>query len=261
MKKFPRVIGTSSSIINTPLKMIYRLITKGKIDTVDCLTAEVVKTAENALRDVKIAFSNEVALLCEEINSDVWKVRELVNNRTGQNDMLMPGLGVGGHCLPKDPWLLLSSTKHLKTKLIREARNTNDYMPMHTAKLIKDMFIKNKVNPKKAKVVVLGYSYIENCEDTRNSPSVDLINILKKTGTGKVLVHDPNVAAFNNNLYELARSSHCIVLTVKHNQFKNLDLKKLKKVMKTPLIFDCKNFLKKEKCQDLDFKYYALGAL
>ena len=78
------------------------------LDPTDCITAELVKTAENAYRDVNIAFANEVALICEAVGGDVWKVRELVNKSPGRN-MHLPGAGVGGHCIPKDPWLLIAN--------------------------------------------------------------------------------------------------------------------------------------------------------
>ncbi len=261
LSKFPRVLGTSSSKINSLVKSVYKLITRGQIDVVDIVTAEIVKTAENALRDVKIAFSNEVSLICDQLGTNIWDVVDLVNRRYGYAEMLQPGIGVGGHCLPKDPWLLISPTKHLKTKIIKEARSTNSYMSLYTAKLIKDSLKKNGVKYKNAKVLILGYSYIENCEDTRNSSSIDLIDNLKKVGVRKISVHDPLVSGFNNDPYTEAQSADCLVLAVKHNQFKNLDLKKFKKVVRTPVIFDCKNFFEKEKCQDLGFNYYALGAL
>src|SRR3989344_1258156 len=261
LDEFPRIIGTSSNSINSLVQSVYKLITKGEIDVVDIVTAEIVKTAENALRDVKIAFSNEICQICDELGSNAWQVTELVNKRYGYDEMLQPGIGVGGHCLPKDPWLLLSQTKHLKSSLIKEARRANSYMPLYTAKLIKEKLMKNGIKYKNAKVLILGYSYIENCEDTRNSPSIDLIKNLKKTGLNKISVHDPNVSEYNDDLYEKAKGADCLILAVKHDLFKNLNLLRIKKIMRTPLIFDCKNFFGKEKCQNLGFIYHALGAL
>ena len=261
MREFPRVIGVTSPKAVLAVRAIYELITKGEISIVDCLTAEIVKTTENALRDVKIAFANEVALICESLGADVWKVRELVNKRGLTDNMLVPGLGVGGHCLPKDSWLLVFSSKTRNIKIMPSARKINSYMPKHVSDLVLKEIKNKKINPKKAKVLILGYSYIENCEDTRNSPSIDLIDNLKKVGVSKISVHDPFINEFNNDPYKKAQSVDCLVLAVKHNQFKDLDLKKFKKVMRTPVIFDCKNFFEKEKCQDLGFDYHALGAL
>ena len=80
------------------------------LDTADWITAELVKTVENTYRDVQIAFANETAMICEALGADVWRVRELVRKSPGR-EMLLPGAGVGGHCIPKDPWLLASSVK------------------------------------------------------------------------------------------------------------------------------------------------------
>ena len=88
--------------------MFYRHIVHAGLDPVDCVTAEIVKTAENAYRDVQIAFANEVALICEDMGANVWQVRELVN-KSPYRAMHLPGAGVGGHCIPKDPWLLIAN--------------------------------------------------------------------------------------------------------------------------------------------------------
>lgn len=260
LTEFPRVLGTSSSKINSQVRSIYKLITKGEIDVVDIVTAEIVKTTENALRDVKISFSNEVSQICNQLGVNIWEVVKLINKRYGYAEMLQPGIGVGGHCLPKDSWFLLSSIKKSKTSVIAQARNINNFMPLYTARLIKEKLKKNGIDLKSAKVLILGYSYIENCEDTRNSPSINLIYNLNKLGINKIAIHDPYVNEYNNDLYEKAKKTDCLVLAVKHDQFKNLNMPKLAKVMRTPIIVDAKSFLAKAKCQDLGFIYYALGA-
>lgn len=260
LTEFPRVVGTSNSKINSQVQSIYKLITKGEVDVVDIVTAEIVKTTENALRDVKISFSNEVSLICDQLGANIWEVVKLINKRYGYAEMLQPGIGVGGHCLPKDSWLLLSPIKKSKTSVIAQARNINNFMPLYTARLIKGKLKKNGIDLKSAKVLILGYSYIENCEDTRNSPSINLIYHLNKLGINKIVIHDPYVKEYNNNLYEKAKKTDCLVLAVKHNQFKNLDMRKLAKAMRTLIIFDAKNFLAKAKCQNSGFIYYALGA-
>ena len=260
MKLFPRVIGVSNAQIGIILKEMYKLITKGTIDITDILTAEIVKTVENALRDVKIAFSNEIALICERLNADIWKVRDLVNRRTGIEDMLMPGTGVGGHCLPKDPWLLVSSVNVSKQLIIPTARQINSKMPRYVAKIIKSRLLSLGIKAARAKVLILGYSYIENCDDTRNSPSIALIQQLKKIGFKKVLIHDPYAEQYNKDLYKLAHKVDCVVLVVKHDQYKNIDFSRLRKVLAQPLIIDTKNFFSRSKCEGLGLIYHSLGA-
>ena len=256
---FPRVLGTSSTKINNLVISIYKLITKGEVDAVDIVTAEIVKTTENALRDVKIAFANEISKICDSLGSSAWEVARLINKRYGYTEMLQPGIGVGGHCLPKDPWLLLSSNNHTKNSLIAQARRVNDSMPAYCAKRIAKILRESSV--KNPKVLILGYSYIENCEDTRNSPSQSLVDNFKKQGVKKIAIHDPYIEECSGDLYKKAKGADCLVLAVKHDQFKNLNLLKIKKIMRTPVIFDCKNFFGKEKCQNLSFIYHAIGAL
>ena len=96
-----RVCGGDTPDVAAAMIALYGHIVEADLDPADCVTAELVKTAENAYRDVNIAFANEVALICEAIGGDVWKVRELVNKSPGRT-MLLPGAGVGGHCIPKD---------------------------------------------------------------------------------------------------------------------------------------------------------------
>src|SRR5207253_5073318 len=100
-----RVCGGGSAETAEAMIALYRQVVHADLDATDTLTAEIVKTAENAYRDVQIAFANEVALICEASGADVWRVRELVN-KTPNRNMHLPGAGVGGHCIPKDPWLL-----------------------------------------------------------------------------------------------------------------------------------------------------------
>jgi UDP-N-acetyl-D-mannosaminuronic acid dehydrogenase len=106
MRSISRVCGADSMDTGIVIRDLYKQIVEADVEIVDCVTAELVKTAENTYRDVNIAFANELALICEAAGGDVWKVRELVNKVPGRN-VLLPGAGVGGHCLPKDPWLLV----------------------------------------------------------------------------------------------------------------------------------------------------------
>ena len=133
--------------------------------TTTLVTAELVKTSENALRDVNIAFANEVARICEIQGANVWEVRELVN-KSPERNMLLPGPGVGGHCIPKDPWLLLSGLdENFKTGLISKARQINDDMPNHVLEQILLSLTEFRDSDRKGVVTVLGMSYLENSDD------------------------------------------------------------------------------------------------
>lgn len=253
----PRVIGVSSNTIIPKLKYLYKKITSGEIDFTDLTTAETVKTVENTFRDVNIAFANQIALACEELGVNVWKVRELVNKSPFHN-LHKPGTGVGGHCIPKDPWLLLSSVGTEQLSIVKEARDTNDSMPAHLFELVKLAFKQKKIDQKKAKVCVLGYSYVEDTDDVRNSPSQMLLDLFK-LGKIKYTVHDPNVDRYNKELLSKIKDSDCIVLAVGHKEYKNLRLKNLAKLVNKKVLIDGRNFFDKQIAEKYGFIYKGIG--
>lgn len=253
----PRTIGLSSPSIEKPLKYIYSKITVGELDFVDLTTAETVKTVENTYRDVNIAFANEVALACEELGVNVWKVVELVN-KDPLKSMLMPGAGVGGHCIPKDPWLLASSVGKNNFKIVKSARKINDSMPNHVFYLISEALKQKNIDIKKCKISVLGYSYLENSDDVRNSPTQKLLNKLNKYKINHV-VHDPHVKNMNTDITDLLKNSDCLVIMSAHEDYKKLNLKNTSRLMKTKIIIDGRNFFNKEIVTKLGFLYKGIG--
>jgi UDP-N-acetyl-D-mannosaminuronic acid dehydrogenase len=202
------------------------------------VTAELVKTVENAYRDVQIAFANEVALICEAVGGDVWKVRELVN-KTPYRNMHLPGAGVGGHCIPKDPWLLAYGAKDqgVPLQLIPAARAVNNGMPLHMAELVQKALASVGCDIAGARVLVLGYAYLEDSDDTRNSPSETLVARLKYL-SAQVVIHDPYVLEYQGDVYEAAQGCDAAVIMVRHSQYLELDYQRLKDVMRIPLIVD-----------------------
>lgn len=252
-----RVIGISDKKIQPTLKEVYSQITSGEIDVTDLTTAETVKTVENSFRDVNIAFANQIALACEELGVNVWQIRELVNKSPFHN-MHKPGPGVGGHCIPKDPWLLSSSVKNGQLSIIKESRKTNDLMPKHLYDLIKLAFKQKKIDIKKAKLCVLGYSYIEDTDDVRNSPTQTLLDLLKLDKI-KYTVHDSNVDRYKKNLLGKIKNSDCIVLAVGHKEYKTLNLKKLEKLINKKILIDGKNFFDKKVAEKYGFIYKGIG--
>jgi len=216
---------------------LYRHIVQADLDPVDGLTAELVKTMENAYRDVQIAFANELALICEQVGADVWQVRQLVNKSPGRN-VLLPGAGVGGHCIPKDPWLLAYGVSDMvMAKLISAAREINDYMPLHMAELTVDALEEAGQEIKDARVAVLGYAYLENSDDTRNSPSEGLVARLRELGA-EVVVHDPWVPDYQGDLKERAQGCDAVVVMVRHDEYRQLDWDSLKALLRHPVVVD-----------------------
>src|SRR5438132_10193499 len=135
LTELPRIVGANEPVALRKALAFYGRFVNAEIHSTDWTTAEVVKTAENAYWDVQLAFANEVALISEELGVDAYRVRELVNTCPFRM-MLIPGAGVGGHCIPKDPWLLISPAVQTKPELIPTARSVNDYMPKRMARLV-----------------------------------------------------------------------------------------------------------------------------
>ena len=188
------------------------------------------KLAENAFRDVEIAYANELAKVCESLSVDVREVIELANLHP-RVDILNPGLGVGGYCLPKDGWILVESVRQFDGVLIPAARQVNDSMPAHVSKRIRDIVLDLSL---KSTVGVLGVSYKPNVSDTRNSPSMELINLLWSTGI-EVIVYDPLVEQKVGDrkvesIDEILQSCDIVVLGAAHdvllNELQEKDLSK-----------------------------------
>lgn len=263
IENLPRVCGGINEETRKKMIELYSPIVKAELYPTDCLTAEVVKTAENAYRDVEIAFANEVALICEKLGIDAYEVRELVNKSPYRN-MHFPGAGVGGHCLPKDSLLLSYGVKGILTpKLMLLARELNDHMPLHTATLLLETFKDMKINPKNKSIAVCGFAYLENSDDTRNTPSLGVIDELKKNGI-EVKVHDPFVKSYqdidiNKDFYKSIEGADGIIFVTAHNQYKNLNLDKIKETMKTPIIIDGRNLFDKTEMINKGFMYKGVG--
>lgn len=238
LRSVHRVVGGMTPETAQAMIALYRHVVQADLDPTDCITAELVKTTENAYRDVQIAFANEVALICEAVGGDVWKVRELVN-KSPFRQMHLPGAGVGGHCIPKDPWLLVNDArkKDIPLRVIPAARLVNDTMPLHIADLCREALQTVGRDIHNAKILVLGYSYLENTDDTRNSPSQTLVQRLREWGA-QVIIHDPFVSRFQGNVYQLAEGCHAAIAMVRHRDYLNLDWNALKSRMSCPILID-----------------------
>ncbi|MFW9794253.1 MAG: nucleotide sugar dehydrogenase [Candidatus Thorarchaeota archaeon] len=263
LKNLDRTIGgINEESVNKAFEL-YKHIVEGELYLTDSLTAEVVKTTENAYRDVQIAFANEVALMCEILDVDVYRVRELVNKSPFRN-MHLPGAGVGGHCLPKDSWLLAFGAKgKYEPRLLATAREINDGMPRHVSQLCEDALRQAGRRMYGSKITVLGLAYLENSDDTRNSPAFTLIKALEVVGALPV-VHDPYVEESNglkpvSDLKSALKDSDCLVLVTAHDEYTSLDLNEVKKLMKTPVIVDGRKVFDKEECISKGFIYRGVG--
>jgi UDP-N-acetyl-D-mannosaminuronic acid dehydrogenase len=258
LRSCDRVIGGSTPEAAEVARELYRQFVLADLDLTDTLTAELVKATENTYRDVQIAFANEIALLCENVGANVHQVRELVN-KSPFRDMHVPGAGVGGHCIPKDPWLLLHGTQgQLPARLIPTARSINDGMPLHVAELAREGLAAAGRELQGAKVTVLGYAYLENTSDARNSPTIPLVQSLRKSGA-VVTIHDPHFAEYDLDLQKAISGSDCLILMVAHDEYRALDLADLRSWVSTPVLVDGRNVWDKSQARALGFVYAGVG--
>lgn len=239
----------------------YRKIVKGRLHPTDMTTAETVKTTENTYRDVQIAFANEVGTICEGLGVDAFEVRELVNTCPGRS-MLYPGAGVGGHCLPKDSWLLAFGGKEANPRLIPLARQINDSMPGHVVELARKLIEKAELERKRLCIAIMGLSYLEDSGDVRNTPAKTVIDSL--SGEHDLLAHDPYVSSFEGveivkDLDEIIGRADCAIFMTKHQEYLSLDIADLAKKMRHPLIVDGRNIFDRKKAREAGVQYAGVG--
>jgi len=252
-------IGPNSTKIAAEL---FKTVCKKVMET-DAATAEVAKLAENTFRDVNIAFANQLALICEEHGVDVAKVIELANTHPRVN-IHTPGPGVGGPCLPKDPYLLIHSSKPTDYDIIKTARQINDYMPKHIVKLILQALKNTGKGIRSSRIAVLGTAYKGGVDDSRYSPAEPIIHELKRLGA-KIATYDPYCnesfeAKKANSLHEAVKGADCLIIITDHAEFRNLNLEEIKALTNEKLVIvDGRRIVNPREAEDLGFTYCGVG--
>ena len=207
---------------------LYSIFAKGDIHKTEASVAEMAKVTENAFRDVNIAFANELSLICEAAGIDPWKVIKLANLHPRVN-ILSPGPGVGGHCIPVDPWFIVHAQPDL-SRMIRTAREVNVAKEQHVVQRIR----RAAERFRDPRIALLGLSYKPNVDDLRESPALHITEKLLNTDTGEIYVVDPHVKAAPPSiagkprmhfvgLQDALKEADIVVLLVQHDQFRDLD--------------------------------------
>lgn len=220
-----RVIGGVNKDCTAHAASLYRLFVRGNLLPTRAPVAELVKLVENAYRDVNIAFANELSVICEEENINVWEVIKLANRHPRVN-ILNPGPGVGGHCIAVDPWFIISAHRD-NARLMSAARQINDEKPqrvINAAKRQIDRF-------KHPTVACLGLSYKPDVDDLRQSPALKIVDALKSEEIDLIVVEPhikelPPVLLNQKNItlstFETAlEKSDILILLVGHSAFQN----------------------------------------
>jgi nucleotide sugar dehydrogenase len=270
LQSYPKVVGAIDKRSLEAACAALSVIVKGELIRVrDIKTAELSKLFETIYRDVNIGLANEFALICEEVGVDYLETARAANSQP-YSHLHLPGVGVGGHCLPVYPYLLATEADALDARLriVLDARKINDTMPRHVAKLASDGLRICGKSLKRAKIVVLGISYRPNVKETRFSPSHELIGILKKRGA-KVTVYDPlfttsELGAMglqsDPSLRKAIEKADCVILATAHDDFKKMGTIELAAHMsKQGLIIDCTGILDPASVEKTGLVYRATG--
>ncbi|MFC4712918.1 nucleotide sugar dehydrogenase [Planococcus dechangensis] len=235
-----RTIGADNLEVAERAKKVYAKFCKSEIILTDIRSAEMSKVVENTFRDINIAFANELAKICRTDDIDVYEIIRIANKHPRVN-ILQPGPGVGGHCISVDPWFLVGDYPDL-TNLILTARKTNDSMPSHVLSRIRDIMREHSVT-EISKVGLYGLAYKENVDDTRESPTLQLLERLDEHLAFGVKVYDPFVKEnLVENQYqdfeEFLDDIEIVVVMVGHDHIKENIL-----CLKEKLVLDTKNII------------------
>ena len=227
-----RIIGGVTTQCAERARELYKIFVEADCLITDCRTAELSKLVENSFRDVNIAFANELSLICDKLDINVWELIKLANRHPRVN-ILQPGPGVGGHCIAVDPWFIVDSAPD-EAKLIRTARLVNDSKPL---------FVLNKVNQavqaigkdtSELSIACLGLAFKPDIDDLRESPALSIARKIGSIGFSSIFLVEPNIdripSGFDSDNIELIgleraiKSADIIVLLVDHASFKSMDL-------------------------------------
>lgn len=234
-----RTIGADGPEIGEKVKAVYETFCRGKITVTDIQTAEMTKVVENTFRDINIAYANELAKICRVQGLDVYKIIEIANQHPRVN-ILMPGPGVGGHCIPIDPWFLVGDFPE-QARLIRAAREVNDSMPDYVLERMCSVMEQHGIT-EFHRVGLYGLTYKANVDDVRDAPALQLIAAIRRRfGMQRLSCYDPMVKrnlteGQYHDFDEFLNAVDFVVLLVDHDEIKQNSEK-----LKDKLVLDTRN--------------------
>ncbi len=249
-----RVIGGLDDASAEKARDLYAKFVTGEIHLTDLNTAEFVKLAENAFRDVNVAFANELAALAEAHGVDVWEAIDLANHHPRVR-ILRPGPGVGGHCIAVDPWFLLH--RAVSAKMIPSARAVNDNRPSTVTRKI----LRLVHGISRPKVAVFGVAFKGNADDIRESPAIKVIDALRAHRI-LVTVYDPlvpNAVYPTQPLEETLETADCIAILTDHRDFAYLDPELVAKSVRRRVLFDARHCVDHSRWRASGFVVQVLG--
>ena len=271
VRNIPKVVGGINNESTQLGAEFYKAILDAPVVTVGSPSvAEATKMLENIFRYVNIALVNELAILHETLGVDFVEAINAAATKPFGFMPHYPGPGVGGHCIPKDPFYLVFKAKQagLALRLVSASKAVNKMMPIHTIERLAKALKASKKNLSNTNVVVWGLAYKGEVKDTRRSPSLDLLKLLKQS-QAKIRVFDPFVRqvtiggkAYESSSSEMesVRDADALIIATAHNAFRSVDLFKVKNVMRdNPILYDTRNLRNRAECEEAGFTYLATG--
>ena len=230
-----RVIGGINEISTQKAISFYTKYVKGKLHKTNARTAEMCKLVENSSRDVQIAFANELSLICDKADINVWELINLANKHPRVN-ILQPGCGVGGHCIAVDPYFIVSDYP-MESKIIGTAREVNNYKSFWCAEKIQNEKLQFELKfGRKPKTALMGLAFKPNIDDLRESPAKYIAQkVLQNSNNEEYYIVEPNIESHLvyklTDYKEAINKSDIIVFLVAHDEFKNLEITNQKVVL------------------------------
>ena len=230
-----RVVGGVDQKSTEKAALFYRQFIKGGLHKTNARTAEMCKLVENSSRDVQIAFANELSLICDKADINVWELIELANKHPRVN-ILQPGCGVGGHCIAVDPYFIVSDYP-MESKIIGTAREVNNYKSFWCAEKVKTAKLEFQLkHGRKPSIALMGLAFKPNIDDLRESPAKYIAQkVLQNANNEEYYIVEPNITEHNvfklTNYKEAVQKADIIVFLVAHKEFKNLEITSDKTVM------------------------------
>lgn len=260
------IIGLEDKKTEKILRDLHDPISKEPL-IVSIETAEMIKYAANSFLATKISFSNAISFLCEKSGANVLDVMEGIgmDKRIGK-EFLKAGIGYGGSCFPKDVKALIKISENLgyDFKLLKSVSEVNEQAYKNFLNKIEKYFkdLKGK------RLAVLGLSFKPNTDDLRDAPSIPIINYLLKKGA-EIIAYDPvsmdnakkifKRISYALNPYDCAKNADALLIITEWNEFKELDLPKIKKSLKSPVIFDGRNIFNRREVEKVGLRYFGVG--
>jgi len=266
---YMKVVGGIDKESTETAEAIYSIVNKKGVITVsDTTAAEAVKLFEGIYRDVNIALSNELALVCREMGVSSTEVFPVVNEPFDEEhqryhvNLLRPGAGVGGHCIPVYPYFVLKTTK-TDTKLIELARKINESMPFHMVDLIIEGLNELGRNVRGSNIFILGLAFRNGVKEARNSPAIPIIQRLRELHTN-VFLYDPlfskeEIESFGAAYSDSFDNMDCLVIVTDHKEFKEYDWERIGSRMRSKVIVGGRQIVEPEKARKLGFIYRGIG--